>query len=98
MVAIGRWLLLAGGCYRQVVAIASCKCKQLYTKLCPGSAPGAGHSALTQQNVHSWGKYCHCTQHTIRCIGNAITVWLGTYSGVVNEIIIEINIAHDCDI
>ena len=23
----------------------------IYTKLCPGSAPGAGHSALTQQNM-----------------------------------------------
>ena len=34
-------------------------------QLCPGYAPGAGHSALTQQNVHSWGKYCHCTQHII---------------------------------
>ena len=26
----------------------------IYTNLCPGHAPGAGHSALTQQNVHGW--------------------------------------------
>ena len=33
-----------------------------HVKLCPGSAPGAGYSALTQQNVHG---YRGSTVHTV---------------------------------
>ena len=55
-------------------------------KLCPESAPGAGHSALTQQNVHGY-RGSTVTVHNIPSgIGKAITVWLGTYISVVNKI------------
>ena len=78
-----------------MVAIGSCRCIQLYIfiQCCVQRVHLEQVTVLTQQNVHGyWGSTV--TVHNIPSgIGKAITVWLGTYIGVVNKILT----VYDCD-
>ena len=70
-----------------MVAIGSCRCIQLYIFIQCWRAHLEQVTVLTQQNVHGC-RGSTVTVHNIPSgIGKAITVWLGTYIGVVNKLI-----------